>query len=150
MMVWAPMGLENGGVETCMNTFKCLCFRSLSSALVLIKGAYRTQILARVQGLACGLHVVWDSEGTSHTSVEAAGVQRGERAVRPDAGSHVACVFHCGSWFGPTAFFCANFTFLLGASVSLVWRQGKSVHMESEHHRAHWSSQIPSPASHCD
>ena len=46
MMVWAPMGLENGGVETCMNTFKCLCFRSLFSALVLIKGAYRTQILA--------------------------------------------------------------------------------------------------------
>lgn len=141
-MVWAAMGLEDGGVETCMNTFKRLCFISLSSALVLIKCAYCTQILARVQGLACGLHVVWDLEGTSHTSVEAAGVQRGERAIRPDAGSHVACVFHCGSWFGPTAFFCANFTFLLGASVSLVWRQRKSVHTRvsitelTGHHRS--------------
>lgn len=134
MMVWAPRGLKDVGVETCTSTFKLLCFISLSSALVLIKCAHRTQILAQVQGLACGLHVVWDSEGTSHTSVDAAGIQRDERAIRPDAGSHVACVFHCGSWFGPTAFFCANFTSLLGASLFLVWKQGKSVHTESEHH----------------
>lgn len=128
-MMWAPRGLKDGSAETCMSTFKLLCLRFSVQCWLYQVCAHRTQILARVQGLACGPKGFGTRKGPPTLQWKLLAFSGVNVPFGPDAGSHVACVFHCGSWFGPHCLFLRKFHLPL-RSLLLVWKQGKSVHAE--------------------